>query len=166
MLAVFRVGRRANWIAVLAVALTLVRVFNITTGFHEQAESNEAMDRGIEQIARSASVFPLVDTCKEDDPLYYHYVHYWAYSVIRRGAISPYLFDIPGQTPMRITYEPYMSDDYWGHCYDVQPEWELVAADYDYIWSYGDNRYQRGIEEVADSVFEEDQLVLYRVRRH
>ncbi len=119
-LAVFRVGRRANWIAVLAVALTVLRVFNVTTGFQDETQKNAAMNHGIEQIARNARVFPLVDTCKDDDPLDYYYVHYWAYAVIRRGAVSPYLFDIPGQTPMRITWEPYMSDGYWGHCYDVR----------------------------------------------
>jgi hypothetical protein len=165
LLAVFQVGRRANWIAVLAVALTGLRVFNIATGFQEETEKSAAMNHGIEQIARNAQVFPMVDTCKDGDPLDYYYVHYWAYSVIRRGVISPYLFDIPGQTPMRIIYEPYMSDGYWGHCDDVEPEWALVAADYDYIWSYGDQRYTRGIGEVADKVFEESPLVLYRVRK-
>jgi len=164
-LAVLRVGRRATWIAALAVALTVLRVFNITTGFQEETQKSAAMNHGIEQIARNGKVFPLVDTCKDDDPLDYYYVHYWAYAVIRRGAISPYLFDVPGQTPMRIIYEPYTPDGYWGHCYDEQPDWKLVAADYDYIWSYGDNRYQRGIGEVADTVFEESPLILYRVRK-
>ena len=164
-LAALRVGRRANWIAVLAVVLTAVRVFNFSTGFQDETRKNAAMNRGIEQIARNAKLFPLVDTCKDEDPLDYYYVHYWAYAVIRRGAISPYLFDIPGQTPMRITWEPYMSDGYWGHCYDVEPEWTQVAADYDYIWSYGDQRYQRGIGEIADKVFGEGPLVLYRVRK-
>lgn len=164
-LAVFRVGKRATWIAVLAVALTVLRVFNITTGFQAETQKSMAMNHGIEQIARNAKVFPLVDTCRGNVPRDYYYVHYWAYAVIRRGAISPYLFDIPGQTPMRITYEPYTSDGYWGHCFDVQPDWELVAADYDYIWSYGDNRYQRGISEVAEKVFEESPLILYRVRK-
>jgi hypothetical protein len=164
-LAVLQVGRRANWIAVLAVALTALRVFNLATGFQDETQKSVAMNHGIEQIARNAKVFPLVDTCKDEDPLDYYYVHYWAYAVIRRGVISPYLFDIPGQTPMRITYEPYMSDGYWDHCYDEQPDWEQVASDYDYIWSYGDNRYQRGIGEVADKVFEESPLILYRVRK-
>ena len=165
LLAVFRVGRRANWIAVLAVALTVLRVFNVTTGFQDETQKSVAMNHGIEQIPRNATLFPLVDTCKDDDPLDYYYVHYWAYAVIRRGAISPYLFDIPGQTPMRITWEPYLSDGYWGHCYDVEPDWDEVAVDYDYIWSYGDQRYTRGISEVADKVFEESPLILYRVRK-
>jgi hypothetical protein len=164
-LAVLQVGRRANWIAVLAVALTVLRVFNIATGFQNETQRNWAMNRGIEQIARDARVFPLVDTCKDGDPLDYYYVHYWAYAVIRRGAISPYLFDIPGQTPMRIPWEPYMSDGYWAHCEDAEPAWARVAADYDYIWDYGDHRYQRGIGEVADKVFEETPLILYRVRK-
>jgi hypothetical protein len=164
-LAVLRVGRRATWIAALAVALTALRVFDITAGFQSETEKSAAMNRGIQQIARNAKVFPLVDTCKDDDPLDYYYVHYWAYSVIRRGAISPYLFDVPGQTPMRITYNSYQPDGYWDHCYDAEPDWKLVAADYDYIWSYGDNRYQRGIGEVAKKVFEEGPLILYRVKR-
>ena len=163
-LAVLQVGRRANWIAVLAVALTALRVFNITTGFQDETQKNAAMNHAIEHIARNARVFPVVDSCKDDDPLDYYYVHYWAYAVIRRGAVSPYLFDIPGQTPMRITWEPYISDGYWGHCYDVEPEWDQVAADYDYIWSYGDQRFTRGISEIADKVFEENPLILYRVR--
>jgi hypothetical protein len=164
-LAVLRVGRRANWIAALAIALTLLRVFNISSGMKDEATRNLAMNRGIEQIARNAKVFPVVDTCKDEDPLDYYYVHYWGYAVIRRGAISPYLFDIPGQTPMRMTAEPYMADGYWGHCYDAEPDWEQVASDYDYIWSYGDQRYARGISEVADKVFAESPLVLYRVRK-
>jgi hypothetical protein len=163
--AVFRVGRRSTWIAALAVALIALRVFDITTGFQTETQKSTAMNHGIVQIARNARVFPLVDTCKDDDPLDYYYVHYWAYSVIRRGAVSPYLFDIPGQTPLRITYQPYRPDGYWGHCYDIQPDWGLVAADYDYIWSYGDNRYQRGIGEVAEKIFEESPLILYRVRK-
>jgi hypothetical protein len=164
-LAVLRVGRRANWIAVLAVALTVLRVFNLATGFRDETQKSVAMNHGIEHIARDARVFPLVDTCNDEDPLDYYYVHYWAYAVIRRGAISPYLFDIPGQTPMRITYDPYTTEGYWQHCYDVEPDWQQVAADYDYIWSYGVNRYQRGIGEVADKVFEEKPLILYRVRQ-
>jgi hypothetical protein len=167
ILAVFQVGRRANWIAVLAVVLTALRVFNVTAGFQGETTKSAAMNRGIEQIARNAKVFPLTDVCSQYEPLDYYYVHYWAYSVIRRGAISSYLFDIPGQTPMRITYKPYSPDFYSDHCHDhdVEPDWKLVAADYDYIWSYGDHLYQRGISEVADKVFEERPLILYRVRK-
>jgi hypothetical protein len=159
------VGRRANWIAALAVALLAMRVFNITTGFQAEAKKCAAMNHGIEHIARNAMVFPLVDTCNDDDPLDDYYIHYWAYSVIRRGAISPYLFDVPGQTPMRITYQPYTPVGYWDHCYDEQPDWQLVAGDYDYVWSYGDVRYKQGIERVAEEVFEEGPLILYRIRK-
>jgi hypothetical protein len=165
LLAVAQVGRRAKWIAVLAVALTALRVFDLASGFRAETKANAAMNRGITQIDRNAKVFPVVDTCKDADPRNYFYVHYWAYAVIRRGAISPYLFDIPGQTPMRINDDPYMVDGYWDHCYDVEPDWEQVAAGYDYIWSYGDQRYRRGIEQVADKVYEESPLILYRVRK-
>jgi hypothetical protein len=58
-----------------------------------------------------------------------------------------------------------MSDGYWGHCFDLEPDWQQVAADYDTIWSYGDQRYQRHINEVATKIFEEPPLILYRVRK-
>lgn len=163
-LAVFRIGRRANWIAIVAVALVGLRVSDSSTGFQETAQATTAMNRGIEHVARNAKVFPLVDTCGDDDPLRDYYIHYWAYAVMRRGAISPYLFDISGQTPMRITYAPYQPLNYWDHCYDEQPDWSLVAADYDYVWSYGSRRYQQAIEQIAEQVFEDGPVVVYRVR--
>ena len=123
-LAVLRVGRRARWIALLAIALVAVRVLDITRGFQSESVKSVAMNDGIEHLSMGARIFPLVDTCKDDDPLDDYYIHYWAYSVIRRGAISPYLFDVPGQTPMRITYDAYTPPGYWDHCYDEEPDWQ------------------------------------------
>ena len=79
------------------------------------------MNRAIEHIARGAKIFPLVDTCRDKDPQDYYYVHYWAYAVVRRGAISPYLFSIPGQTAIRIHDDSYMADGHWDHCYPASP---------------------------------------------
>ena len=56
---------------------------------------------------------------------------------------------------MRITYDAYTPPGYWDHCYDTEPDWRLVARDYDYIWSYGDTRYERDIQQVAAKVFRE-----------
>ncbi len=159
-LAVFRVGRRANWIVVLAIALTALRVFNITTGFQRETPKSAAMNDGIAQIARNARVFPVSNDLMEKDPFDHYYGHYWAYAVIRRGAVSGSLFDIPGQTPLRITYEPFTRDSE-----RQEIDWKLVSRHCDYIWSYGDARDQRGISEVADKVFEERPLILYWVRK-
>ena len=159
-LAVFRVGRRANWIAVLAVVLTALRVTNISAGFQRETQRNAVMDHGIEQIARNARVFPLVEWRKDPMTVDHYYEHYWAYAVIRRGVTSGSLFDIPGQTPMRTIYEPYT------HAFENEDiDWKLVSKYYDYIWSYGDERHQYIINGFADRVFEEGPLILYRVRR-
>jgi hypothetical protein len=156
--------RRANWIAAVAVLLTLLRVFDITQGYREAGSAEDTMDRGIQHVARNAHVFPLVDTCTEDDPLADYYTHYWSYAVPRRGASSPDLFDIPGQTPMRILDDSYTNDGYWEHCYKEEPDWRQVASDYDTIWSYGDQRFTAAIRAVADPVYAEGRLVVYRVR--
>ena len=115
-LVVLRVGRRATWIAVLAIALVAVRVLDVTRGFEAESVKSTAMNDAIGHLPQGVRIFPLVDTCKDDDPLDDFYIHYWAYAVIRRGAISPYLFDVPGQTRMRITYDAYTPLDYWDHC--------------------------------------------------
>ena len=161
MLAVSRIGRRANWIVVLAVALTALRVFNITTGFQRETQKSAAMNHGIGQIARNARLFSLVNEDKDKDYLDDYYWHYWAYAVIRRGATTGSLFDIHGQTPMRITYGPYTRQ-----FEDVAIDWTFVSMYYDYIWSYGDDKNQASISTVADKVFEEGPLILYRVRKH
>jgi len=162
-LVVFRVGRRAILIAILAIALVAVRVLDISQGFQSESLKSGVMNVGISQLPSGVRLFPLVDTCKDDDPLDDYYIHYWAYAVIRRGAISPYLFDVPGQTPMRISYDPYTPLDFWDHCYDEEPDWKLIAADYDYIWSYGDSRYERHIQQYANKVFASGPLILYRI---
>jgi hypothetical protein len=56
VLATVQVGRRANWIAVLAVALTALRIFNLASGFQIETQRNAAMNRGIEHIARGAKI--------------------------------------------------------------------------------------------------------------
>ena len=118
------------------------------------------MNDGIERIPRDARLFPLVSWPGDPKPVDHYYAHYWAYAVIRRGDTSGALFDIPGQTPMRATYEPFTRPSEEG-VYD----WKFVSMNYDYIWSYGDVQEQRSINEIADKVFEEGPLILYRVRR-
>jgi hypothetical protein len=160
-LAVFRIGSRANWIIALAVALTALRVVNIATGFQRETQKSAAMNDGIRQIPRDAKVFVLVSESAETDYLDDENWHYWAYAVIRRGATTGSLFDIRGQTPMRITYEPYT------HSFEGrQIDWKFVSTYYDYIWSYGDDQSQPSIRIVADEVFEDGPLILYRVRPH
>jgi hypothetical protein len=96
----------------------------------------------------------------EDDPADKFYEHYWAYAVIRRGATSDGLFDIPGQTPMRVTYDPFI-----GVYEDDEIDWNFVSRYFDYIWSYNDDGDRRSINEIADEVFREGPLILYQVRR-
>ncbi|HVN94244.1 MAG TPA: hypothetical protein VMT38_11135 [Terracidiphilus sp.] len=160
MVSVLRVGRRANWLAALAVVLTALRVVNITSGFQKEELKVAAMDRGIEQLPRDIRVFPLVEWRKDPMPVDHYYEHFWAYAVTRRGATSGSLFDIPGQTPMRSIYKPY------GHILeDDKIDWSFVSKYYDYVWSYGDEKAQGKIEEIADKVFEDGPVVLYRIRR-
>jgi hypothetical protein len=153
--AVFRIGRRTNWIVVLGVALTALRVFNVGTGFERQAQRNAAMDRGIEQIPRNARVFGIYEDARDVD-LLDHYGHYWDYAVIRRGATTNDLFDISGQTPMRIIYDPYQDDT---------DNWEHISEYFDYIWCYEDTSDQGSISAIADKVYVDGPLTLYRVRK-
>ena len=142
----------------LAIALTALRVVNITTGFQKETKYYATMDRGIEEISRGARIFRLIDASKDHDDLDRSAYHYVSYAVIRRGATSGSLFDIQGQTPLRTIYEPYRRK-----FVDNEVDWNYVSRYYDYIWSWNDRRAQQSISEVAVKVFEEGPLTIYRV---
>jgi hypothetical protein len=100
-------------------------------------------------------LFGIYDEARDVD-LFDHYGHYWTYAVIRRGATTNDLFDISGQTPMRITYDPYVDDP---------DSWENISRYFDYIWCYEDAVDQGSISAIADKVYEDGPLILYRVRK-
>jgi hypothetical protein len=57
---------------------------------------------------------------------------------------------------MRIIYDPYQDDT---------DNWEHISEYFDYIWCYEDTSDQGSISAIADKVYVDGPLTLYRVRK-
>jgi hypothetical protein len=162
----FQIGRRrAQALAVVAVVLLGVRVADVVAGFRREAPLMNGLSASVADIPRNARVFPVVEVAEDNDPIQRPFAHYWAYATIRRGAFTPYLFDIPGQMPLRITSAPYAPDGFWDLKYPDSPDWPQVRKGYDYIWAYNVARFAPAIDQIADTVYRNGDLVLYRIRK-
>jgi hypothetical protein len=165
LLASAKVGRRQKYLAYAALLLFAARLFNTTAYFRGEQEQLTKMSRSFDYIAPGSKVLPIVESGDDDDQLLRPYAHYWSYAVIQRGAFSPYLFDIKGQTPLRITADPYAPDDFWNLEYKDEPEWKEIQNDYDYVWAYQVPRFLPDLDAIGDVVYEADLLRLYKIRK-
>lgn len=165
LLLVANIGPRARVLAVVALALIALKIYVTAAGMRERSRLLAGARTAIEEIEPNARVLPLVQAPDDQDVLDRQYVHYADYAVIRRGAFVPYLFDIPGQMPLRCDPCLDAPDDFWNLEYDTEPNWPQVRRDYDYIWSWDVDKFDPAIRSFADLEFSEGKLHLYRVKR-
>lgn len=158
-------GRRARVLALVAIGLLGMKLYVTTTGMRERSRLLDGARNAIEKIDRNARVLPLVQAPDEQDVLDRQFVHYVDYSVIRRGAFVPYLFDIPGQMPLRCDPCIDAPDDFWNLDYSSAPDWRKISSNYDFLWAWDVEKFDPDIRHFADPVFAADKLKLYRVRK-
>lgn len=162
----FQIGRRrVQALALVAVAVLGVRIVDMVSGFRSEVPLMNSLAASVADIPLNAKVFPVVEVAEDNDPIQRPFTHYWAYATIRRGAFAPYLFDIPGQMPLRITSSLYAPDGFWDLRYPGSPDWMQVREGYDYIWAYNVARFAPAIDKIADTVYRNGDLVLYRIRK-
>jgi hypothetical protein len=164
ILAVARIGPRGRWLAALPLLLFLARTISVTREFRAEQPELAGLANSFDLVPRDALVFPVVEG--DQDPIARPFTHFWAYGVIRRGWFSPYLFDHPGETPMRITYESYTADGFWDLSYDspdTPPDWPDVRGDYQYVWAYGVPRFSVPLAGIGDRIYSSGPLEVYRL---
>jgi hypothetical protein len=131
LLAMAALGRRERLLAAVALLLFTARTVDVTRNFVAKQADLSVMARAIDILPRNTRLLPLINVIF-DDPIERLYPHFWAYSIIERGALAPGLFDLPGQTALRITGDIYTPD--------LPPEdpldWGDLRDDYDYVWVY------------------------------
>jgi hypothetical protein len=164
LFATVRVGRRGWWLAPIALVLFFLRVGNITEQFHSDQPELVGMAQAFSMTPPNVRVLPIVEG-KDEDPIWQIYPHFWAYGVIERGWFSPYLFQLPGLLPLRITTDVYDLDGFWNLKYDSPPNWAQIQEDYDYVWAYDVARFDSGLRTIGDMVYTSGKLKLYRVRK-
>ncbi len=170
-LALANAGRRQRLIAAVALLLFAFRTADVTVNFIAKQPELASMDRAVQLLPRNARLLPLIAENDDDDPIDRLYPHFWAYAIIERGAVAPYLFDLPGQTPMRITDDVYTPDQ----PLTQPPDWDGIREDYDYIWkinSPGPNAQPNPQQDapinaqlaaIAKLVYADGNLRLYRL---
>jgi len=160
--AVARIGPRGRLLAALPLLLFAARTVTITRHWVAEQPELAGLAASFDLTPRDALVLPIVRG--DHDPSDRPFSHFWAYGVIRRGWFSPYLFDYPGETPMRITYDSYTDDNFWDPDYPGTPDFAAAAGDYQYIWAYGTPDFSAGLAGIGDRVYTYGALELYKVR--
>jgi hypothetical protein len=159
--AVARIGPRARLLAALPLLLFAARTVSTTHEWVAEQPELAGLAASFDVVPRDAMVLPIVKG--DQDPIYRHFTHFWAYGVIRRGWVSPYLFDFPGETPMRVTYDSYTDDAFWNQGDDDTPDWPATARDYQYVWAYDEPEFSPALAGIGDRVYANGALEVYKL---
>lgn len=160
MLLVASVGRRQRMVAVVGLCIFAVRIADLSANFVAQQRVAVApMEAAIQALPRDVRLLPLIDEHPDDDPLFRIANHFWAYSVIERGARPVYLFDLKGQTPLRINPGIYAPP----RPIEEPLDWAAIARDYDYVWIEELFELDPQLRSIGTKVFTAGNLRLYRI---
>ena len=161
LLVLARLGRRQRVVAVAALMLFALRTAEVTRNFVAKQAELSGMAQAVQALPRNARLLPLINENDDDDPLQRLYAHFWAYSIIERGAVAPYLFDLRGQTSLRTTEKIYIPKRPLKDPLD----WDSVRRDYDYVWVYDFPRWTTRLTTIGSMVYAGGNLRLYRLTR-
>jgi len=166
MFATARLGKRGWWLVPLALMVFAARTYNVTQAFRAAQPELEGLARSFSMTTQNARVFPIVEET-EDEPMDHYFAHFWAYGVIDRGWFSPYLFQMPGLLPLRITRDTYTLDGFWDLSYEEPAaDWKEMQEDYDYVWGYDvPGKFQPGLESIGAVIYSSGKLQLFQLRK-
>jgi hypothetical protein len=163
LLLVASVGRRQQRIlGAIALLLFVARLVDVTRNFSAKQPELASLAAAVRSIPRDATVLPLINEHNDEDALQRPYVHFWAYSIVERGAHAPYLFDEPGLTTVRIITRSYIP---LRPLADHQPDFDLIRRDYDFVWVYDMPEYSQALADRGQVADTAGDLTLYRMAR-
>jgi hypothetical protein len=161
LLVLAKLGQRQRIVAVAVLLLFAIRTADVARNFVAKQAELSGMVQAVRALPRDARLLPLINENNDDDPLQRLYLHFWAYSIIERGAVAPYLFDLRGQTALRTTEEIYIP-----HRPLKDPlDWYSVKRDYDYAWVYDFPGWTPQLMTVGKIEYAGGNLRLYRLPR-
>ena len=161
LLVVARIGKRQRVLAGAGLLVFVLRTADVARNFVEKQAKLSAMVQAIHALPQNVRLLPLINENDDDDPLERLYAHSWAYSIIERGAVAPYLFDLKGQTALRTTEKIYIPK----RPLQDPPDWEHVQRDYDYAWVYDFPHWTLQLSTIGNLVFADEKLQVYQLSR-
>jgi len=159
MLTVAKLGKRQKALAAVALVIFAISIVNIARNFVLLQRDIAPMATAIDMLPRNSRVMPIIDPDDTHDMLHRLHNHFWAYAIVERGALVPYIFDFRGQTEVRVRDDGYVPDA----PEEFPPNWDLVRRNYDYVWTW-EVDYSREIEDYAREVYHSGPLHLYRMQ--
>ncbi len=166
LLVMAQTGRRGRRLALVALALFLVRTANLGQNFVAAQPELAGLARSFAATTENARVLPIIEA---DDPGEEHvrhpFAHFWAYGIIERGWFAPYLWYLPGVTPLRTRHQSYTNDGFWVLSYDDPFDWPDVREDYDYVWAYNVSRFSDQLAAIGELVYADGKLEVYRMKK-
>ncbi|MBZ5535589.1 MAG: hypothetical protein LAO31_06505 [Acidobacteriia bacterium] len=158
------VGKRARWLALVALALFFVRIENITEHFLLEGPRLTGLAQSFDMIPKNARVLPIIDGA-HDGPVRRTYYHFWAYGAIRRGWLLPNLLSVPGMAALRLKSGVYRPDLSWDLDYSIPPDWNKVHENYEYVWAYHVSGLWPDLQRIGSVIFQKEDLKLYRLNK-
>jgi hypothetical protein len=163
-LSLCRVGRRARWLALVALAVFFFRMEHITEHFLAGSHQLAGLAQSFTLIPKDARVLPIIDGA-DDSPVRRNYYHFWAYGAIRRGWLLPNLLSVPGMAALRLKSGVYRPDLSWDLDYSIPPDWNKVHDNYEYVWAYHVSALWPDLQRIGRVVFQNENLKLYRLNK-
>lgn len=161
LLGAAKLGRRQRVLALVAVVLFGMRTVDIVRNFISQQSALLNTEHAIQMLPRNIRLLPIINVdIVNDDLLHQVYAHFWAYAIIERGVLAPYLLDFRGRTSLRININKgYIPDD----PETLPPDWKGVYDNYDYVWTYDTDYYSGYLLAFGTEVYHSERLRLFRL---
>jgi hypothetical protein len=163
--ATVRLGKRGSYLVPLALLIFAARTFNVTQDFLAAQPELEGLAGSFAMTKPNALVLPIIEN--DDDLLNQYFAHFWAYGVVERGWISPYLFTLPGLLPLQATQtteDMVKLDGFWSLNYEEEVDWADLQETYDYVWAYeAPPRFEPGLHSIGDVIYTSGKLELFKI---
>jgi len=159
------VGRRARPLALIALLVFAGRCVDYSHAFFSQQAGLLRLARAIAVVPPHSRVLTMSAPFGRDGYFRHPDLHFSAYGVIERAWFSPILFHTQGLHPLAFRVSAYPQQQFWPQTAGIDPDWQRVQSDYDYLWVSDLPRFFRPLSAFAQPVYTNDALTVFRVRR-
>jgi hypothetical protein len=164
LLAIVRFERVPGFLPICLALLALFRVATVEKMFMERQSEAQRLTASFDAIPRDAKVLSFVKVTKDDGLAGRGDVHHLEYGTIQRGFLVPTLFHLSGVQPIQLVDSVYCANVFCSFSDAAGADWKQIAKSYDFLWVHNDAEIAPYASRVAQVVFTNDSVVVYRVQ--